>query len=509
MSELKFADQLVVDLFETHPQPIFWMTPVWDEDRRNIVDFEYRYCNKQLEKSTGFSSENIIGKKISNSKLLDDTLRSRFLEQIKHVYLTGEILEDTIYNPVLNTYFKFLRSKVQDGVLTVIQDRTAEYKMIRELESQKSLLNNILTHTSSGISVTELIRDENGNIIDGRIILANEASEKYAGLTKADYENKTICQIDPKILDSPIYRSVINTIETGEPFITQYYFEPTDRWLELSVSRMDENKVINVFTDISLSKKTHLEMERLVSELTRSNKHLEEFAYAASHDLKEPIRKIHTFADRLKPRLAAYMNEEEQNMYERMQNAAYRMQQLVEDLLEYSYISSTSDSKKPTDLNEKLQLAINDLEISIEDKKAKIKSDKLPVIFANGRQMQQLFLNLLSNSIKYSKPNVPPEITITTKEVRAGDYKEFGVTGDANTIYHLIEIKDNGIGFDKEESEKIFAMFHRLHGRSDYSGTGIGLSIVRRVIENHEGYIWAEGISGEGSTFKFLLPKSD
>lgn len=146
MTELKFADQLVVDLFETHPQPIFWMAPVWNEDRSNIIDFEYRYCNKQLEKSTGFASADIIGNRISNSKLLDDALRTRFLEQLKKVYLTGEILEDTIYNPVLNTYFKFLRSKVQDGVLTVIQDRTAEYKMIRELESQQSLLNNILKH---------------------------------------------------------------------------------------------------------------------------------------------------------------------------------------------------------------------------------------------------------------------------------------------------------------------------------------------------------------------------
>ena len=495
MNQLQFADQLVADLLDAQPQPVFWMKPIWDQEQKEIIDFEYAYGNEEFFHTTGQAKNNILGTTLSNSPLLNDELRKRYFPQIKEVYLTGKKVQDTYYNPILNKYFSFLRSKVQDGVLTVIQDRTAEYIMIRELERQQLLLNNILNFSSSGISVTEVLRDNDGNIVDGRTLLANEAAAKLTGIPKDQFMYKTAAEIDPNILKSQLYDMVLRTLETGQPFHTQYYLEPIDRWIELSGSKMDNDRVVNVFTDITASKKAQLEiersaenlrkfintsqsamallmpysqgdgkiidftfqvlnnafaayihrtpeelqghrvsrwfptymenglfelyketfvseetkriqkhysgeninawldilstkmedgvlvtiadfthmkqlqidLERIVSELRKSNSYLEEFAYAASHDLKEPIRKIHTFADRLKPSLQKHLSSQELDMFERMQNAAKRMQQLVDDLLEYSALSSSA-GQQIIDLNEILKLVITDLEVSIEEK---------------------------------------------------------------------------------------------------------------------------------------------
>lgn len=249
-----------------------------------------------------------------------------------------------------------------------------------------------------------------------------------------------------------------------------------------------------------------LELQNKNAELERSNQNLEEFAHAASHDLKEPIRKIHFFTDRLKNQLAKRLTEEEKITFTRIETATRRMGALVDDLLQYSHVGHTPHEKEWINLNEKVAKVMEDLELDIQQKAAVIEVGPLPKILGYRRQLQQLFQNLISNALKYSKANVPPHIVISAESVSGTtDGLVLPETGVA-TDFHLIKVADNGIGFDQSNADRIFQMFQRLHGKTEYSGTGVGLAIVRKVVENHNGKITAESAPGKGSTFKIYLP---
>lgn len=249
-----------------------------------------------------------------------------------------------------------------------------------------------------------------------------------------------------------------------------------------------------------------LELEALNQELKRSNDKLEEFAYAASHDMKEPIRKIQFFSDRLKQQLQPTLSEEQNHLFGRIGHAANRMSTLIEDLLTYSHVSKGIPHLATIDLNKKVQNVLEDLELEIEEKGAKITVGSLPSITGHRQQIQQLFQNLVSNALKYARPGTPTEIEISSRPVYGHETPLPLNETEAEKQYHLLEIKDNGIGFDQKDAERIFHVFTRLHGKTEYPGTGIGLSIVQKVVDNHNGHIWAESEPGKGASFKVLLP---
>jgi light-regulated signal transduction histidine kinase (bacteriophytochrome) len=258
--------------------------------------------------------------------------------------------------------------------------------------------------------------------------------------------------------------------------------------------------------NITEVKNLQLQLQQYVEDLKRSNANLEEFAYAASHDLKEPIRKIKFFTDYIKNDASTVLTVESKLIFERLTAASSRMGVLIDDLLAYSQISFQSRVLDDVDLNEVIRLALSDLDILVEEKKALIKFDKLPKIKGDARQLQQLFLNLLSNSLKYTRPGTNPEITIAAESIVPSKLKARGLRIDDKLDYYHITVRDNGIGFKQEDAERIFNVFQRLHGHSEIKGTGIGLAIVRRVMENHKGYIWADAKLGEGAVFNLLFP---
>lgn len=255
--------------------------------------------------------------------------------------------------------------------------------------------------------------------------------------------------------------------------------------------------------NIEAEMKSHIQLEQKSLELERINKNLEEFVYVASHDLKEPVRKVITFSERLKNRMNHKLDEDDRRFFQRLENAAFRMNTLIEDLLKYSHVSAGERLMEQIDLNDNLQMVIEDLELEIQEKNALISIETLPVIMGNNRQIHQLFHNLISNALKYHQPETCPVIHISSALKNNGH--------DINVSSHhiqgyMIEIKDNGIGFEPEYAKSIFNVFTRLHGNADYPGNGVGLSIARKVVENHHGYIWAESEPGKGSTFKIWLP---
>jgi light-regulated signal transduction histidine kinase (bacteriophytochrome) len=286
----------------------------------------------------------------------------------------------------------------------------------------------------------------------------------------------------------------------------QYQMQSTCEWLELTVSKLDEDHLIQIFTDVSPIKEAQLQLERYVEDLKRSNQNLEQFAYAASHDLKEPMRKIQLFSDRLKDRLNDKLAEEEKGFFSRILLATHRMNTLIDDLLMYSHVSQGAVKDEMVDLNQKVKLVLEDLEVEVEESKAIISVEPLPTIKGHRRQLQQLFQNLISNAVKYSRPGLLPQVWISARIVNGNDPAISTAQVNGEKHYHLIQVKDNGIGFEQEDAERIFTVFTRLHGNAEYKGTGVGLSIARKVAENHGGYLWAESRPGEGATFKVLLP---
>ncbi|WJG09649.1 sensor histidine kinase [Aliiglaciecola sp. LCG003] len=237
-------------------------------------------------------------------------------------------------------------------------------------------------------------------------------------------------------------------------------------------------------------------------ELERSNRELEDFAFVASHDLQEPLRKIRAFGDRLQTSFADSLGEKGSDYVDRMRNAAERMSNLINDLLEFSRITTRGKDFVDVDLNKIMALINDDLEITISESNAQINVCELPIVEADASQMHQLFLNLTTNAIKFRKENVEPKITFTY----AFEERTISIQKEAIPC-HVITITDNGIGFDQEYSDKIFSPFKRLHSRTEYSGTGIGLAVCRRIVERHRGCITAVSEIGLGSTFTIILPQ--
>jgi PAS domain S-box-containing protein len=242
-------------------------------------------------------------------------------------------------------------------------------------------------------------------------------------------------------------------------------------------------------------------------ELKRTNTNLEEFAYAASHDMKEPVRKIHFFSDLLKTQLEDRLNDQQRNLFGKLENAARRMHTLIDDLLSYSQATRGVSDLEEINLNRLVKNVLDDLELELDQKNASVTLDRLPTIMGDSRQFQQLFQNLVSNALKYSKQAVHPEVKILYREVKGKEVRPQLSGDDGERLYHFIEVKDNGIGFEQKDAERIFNVFTRLHqDNAEYRGTGVGLSIVSKVMDNHNGIVWAESEPGEGACFKLLLP---
>ncbi len=248
--------------------------------------------------------------------------------------------------------------------------------------------------------------------------------------------------------------------------------------------------------DITQRKRAEMKLLEQADKLARSNAELEQFAYVASHDLQEPLRKIQAFGDRLKTKYEAGLGPEGLDYLTRMQNAAARMQVLIQDLLSLSRVASNSKPFTSVDLGDVVRTVVSDLEMRINDANGRVDIGSLPVIFGDRGQMAQLFQNLIGNGLKFRKPGETPLVRIES-QVQA---LPSGAPG------WQITVEDNGIGFDEKYRDRIFQIFQRLHGRNEYEGTGIGLAICRKIVDRHGGSILASSSPGAGAKFIITLP---
>lgn len=239
--------------------------------------------------------------------------------------------------------------------------------------------------------------------------------------------------------------------------------------------------------------------------LRRSNAELSQYAHITSHDLQEPARKISMFIERLRSGLPADISPQAQDYLSKIAASANRMLTLIRDILAMSQLSTTDIQFKPVDLNVVLENIKTDFELRISERNCEIKSDVLPTVEAIGVQMNQLFHNLVSNALKFMRDNGPVCIQITASPVTKQEVDQYATLQSGHS-YCRISFSDNGIGFSQEHAERIFNIFQRLHSKSEFPGTGIGLAMCRKIAENHGGHIYAESIAGEGATFHVILP---
>ena len=248
--------------------------------------------------------------------------------------------------------------------------------------------------------------------------------------------------------------------------------------------------------DITDRKAAERQLRSYNFKLEQSNRELQEFAYVASHDLQEPLRKVQAFGDRLEKKCAAALSDEGRDYVARMKNAAGRMQNLINDLLTFSRVATKTQPFQALDLKRVTEEVVSDLEVRIEQTGGRVSIGELPTIEADPLQMRQLFQNLIGNALKFHREGVSPLVKVYAETI----------SGDGDESFCRVTIEDNGIGFDEKYLDRIFTVFQRLHGRMEYEGSGIGLAVCRKIVERHGGQITAQSKEGEGAKFFIDLP---
>ena len=281
--------------------------------------------------------------------------------------------------------------------------------------------------------------------------------------------------------------------------------ETFDAEMAMTISHEQGAPVLTFFIrDVSRRKKAEKEQLRYAADLERSNKELEQFAYVASHDLQEPLRKIRTFGDRLQMKCADKLDEVGHDCLLRMQSAAERMQTLINGLLSLSRVTTQGQNFVVVDLAEIAREVVSDLEVQIEQLGGQVEVGHLPAIQADPLQMRQLLQNLIANGLKFHRVDQPPIVKVQGRFVHGREHRKAGASVAQEQC--RITVEDNGIGFEQKHHERIFGVFQRLHPRDVFEGMGIGLALCRKIVERHGGTITARSVPGQGSVFEILLP---
>jgi PAS domain S-box-containing protein len=409
-----------------------------------------------------------------------------------------ELQQFTTLNKHLSTLFSVI------AILLILITFFSHLSSTRKRKWLEGFLESVLNTSKNGIISYKSIT-ENGEITDFKVEFANRPIKDLLGFSPEDIIGKKLSGFIPYITEERIMYRFIHVAETGEhdEFETFYSFDGIDRWLYISIAKRQDGLTATLH-DITRIKQYEEDLKKNITQLQHSNTELEQYAYAASHDLQEPLRKIRIFASQLKDSTSGQLDEKASFFLDKIMSSAARMSNLIRDILGFSSLKK-EHGFTTTDLNEIVNHCLQDLEMAISQKNAQIIVDPLIEIEAIPLQMNQLFYNLLNNGLKFSKPDVAPVIRIHSELLQKQDVAQYQ-TLNPKLEYCEITVSDNGIGFDNVFASQIFGLFKRLGNKQTYAGSGIGLALCRKVVENHNGLIFAHSKEGEGATFHIIMP---
>jgi two-component system CheB/CheR fusion protein len=430
-----------------------------------------------------------------------------FVNEIKKVISTGRSLQrevtvtdGKVYQMKITPYVRQDRS--HDGVVVTFVE-------ITEIKNLSGIIEGIFDSSLNGITALKAIRDDQNRVVDFVWLASNRSMDHMLGVEAGFLGGKHLMKEFPS-LRGDLFDQYVNVVDSGQTLHFEHYMAHSKKWYEIVAVKMHDGVVVT-FTDITEKKhasdllargfeelkKTSQKLSVTNHQLEQSNYDLMQFASVVSHDLKEPLRKIQIYGSRLQAQKASSGQSDDFDYLNVMINSSNRMQNLIEDLLSFSKLSNKNLFFSETKINEILDRILDDLEILIKEKNAKFHIDQFPIIEAIPGQIHQLFQNLISNALKFN--NAEPIIKIRLVQLHPDEHLD-------PARYISICVEDNGIGFENVFKEKIFGVFQRLHTNNDYQGTGIGLAICKKIVDNHHGRIRAESELNGGSQFTVVLP---
>lgn len=481
-------------------------------DAMIIVDGRGRIvlANGQAEVLFGYARDELVGESVE--KLVPESARARH-PHLREGYtssprvrpmgagldLSGQRKDGT----EIPVEISLSPLQTENGVMScaVVRDVTERRRQERAVREARALAESIVETIGEPLVVLDA---------ELRVQAANGAFHRRFDLAPEKVRGRSLFTIDAGEWASPELRVRLAAVAAGAELrdleIEDVRSRTGGRTLNISarpIRRSDAltRQILVAITDVT----EHKQAIQYLAEreaLERTNRELQDFAYVASHDLQEPLRKIQAFGDRLATTYGPTLPSEASDFVARMQNAAARMGRLIDDLLAFSRVTTRAQTFERIDLGTVVRDVVNDLEIRMEQTEGSVDVGPLPVVDGDASQLRQLFQNLIANALKFHRPDVPPRVTVRATEVVAA------APGlPARPLRSCrVEVQDNGIGFEEKYLDRIFTIFQRLHGRGAFEGTGLGLAICRKIVERHRGEITARSTVGEGSTFVVTLP---
>jgi PAS domain S-box-containing protein len=430
----------------------------------------------------------------------DQAERVRLREQGEELEAIGSVNISLVIGGTTLTYIALVVA-----CLFVLRDIAERGRAEDALAMERNLLGSIMDTIPDFIFVKDT---------EGRFLRANATHRRHLGVTDADsMTGKSVHDYYPPELAERYAADDRAVLRLGQPQLDKVEFSRTSEgrgvWLETTKVPLRDSAgrllgIVGLSSDITQRREKDEKLQHYAEALQKSNEELQNFASVASHDLQEPLRKIQAFGDRLRARHAAQLDEQARDFLARMMDAAGRMQTLIEDLLKLSRVTTRALPFERCDLQEIARGVLRDLEVKISASGAKVHVGALPTIDGDPTQLRQLLQNLTANALKFQRPGNRPEVWVTAHLL---DNRE-GILREVPLAAELCElrVRDNGIGFEPRFSEQIFGPFKRLHSRTEFEGSGIGLSVCRKITDRHRGRIVAQSSEGQGATFIVTLP---
>ncbi len=460
-----------------------------------IIDFTYQSYNKAAGQVTGLSAEDVVGKGML--ELFPRHGGNGFFDKwVELVEARSSVrFQDRYQGEGYDFWFDTQAVPWRDGFIRSYIDITPIKQAELAQQKQAELLNGLLAAAPMSVVQYEAVRDEQHQIVDFTCVHANQAAAEVLQFSIDQLIGKRMTDINPQIKGSYAYEHYLRVTTSGEP--VQFERQLGQQWFLASLVKFGDG-FVSASIDVTESRLYRQQLEAANQELLHSNDNLQQFAYVASHDLQEPLRKIRAFGDLINERYGTELGDFGQDALHRMQSAAGRMSQLINDLLTYSRITTHRQPFTPVNLEQVLDDVLADLDLRMAETGVVLHRDHLPVVAGDESQLRQLFQNLLTNAIKFQPLDKPEHIPSV-------DVRCLRTETDGHGWYE-ISVIDNGIGFDDKYTDRIFQVFQRLHSQQVYAGTGVGLAICFRVVDSHGGTISAQSQPDEGATFLVRLP---